>query len=65
MIFGILITKKLLECRAQAQEIHIKMDVAQKGGMHFDGKKLYFVLDEDYVIDDVDEFFMVDTKATL
>lgn len=41
------------------------MDVVLRGGLHFDGDRLYFDQNEDELLDDKEDIFMVDTRASV
>lgn len=65
MVDGVSIAERREEYRARAREMHEDMDFAGRWCLHFDGEKLYFDDDEDDLLDDSEEIFMVDIKGSL
>lgn len=55
MVDAISIIERLEEYKAWAQEMHANMDVAPRGGLHFDGEKVCFKCEEDDLLDDKEE----------
>lgn len=41
------------------------MDAALRGGLYFDGEKLCFDAEEEDLLDDYEEVYMVDARGTL
>lgn len=65
MVDTILITNHKVEFRAWAKEINEGMDLAHRGYLCFDGKELYFDDEEDDLLDDSDDIFMVENRGSL
>lgn len=65
MVDSILKIECLKECRAWAQTIHAYMDTTPRGGLHFDSYKILFNVEEDNLLNDEEEIYMVDIIALL
>lgn len=65
MVDEALIVKCLEEYKASTRKIYVDNDVIPRGGLHFDGERLFFDLDEDDQLDDEEEISMVYMRASL
>lgn len=65
LVDGVLIIKLLEEYRTQAKEMQVDMDATPKGGLYFDGEKISFNAEEDDLLDNDDEVYMVDIRGSL
>lgn len=45
--------------------MQVDMDATTKEGLYFDGEKLYFDVEEDDLLDDDEQVYMMDTRGSL
>lgn len=61
MVDGVPIIKHKEEYKAQARELQENVDATPRGSMYFNDEKLYFDANEDDLLEDSEDVFMVYT----
>lgn len=41
------------------------MDATLRGGMYFDGENIFFDVEEDYLLDDDEKIYMINTRGSV